>query len=366
MKKFNLSFLLVLFASVVFAQPQIKFDNTTYEFGSIKEEGGKVTGRFEFTNVGNQDLMLVKVQPGCGCTAANFTRTPVPPGGKGFIDATYDPYNRPGSFHKNIKVFTNEPVDSAKTGGAPLLIFIKGNVEKRPPTVYELAGYKEGSGKIRVKERNGKIVTTNAQKGTYEFLIRNFSHVSSPIEFVNLPKYITVQTSFGKELKPDQEGTITVMVDAGLKNQIGEYREVVIVTTNDSIEKKIALQIEMTVKEDFSKMTPSQLKMAPVLVVEMDTIDFGGILTNTQAIKTIKITNKGKTTLSIRQIIISRSVFTAKAETMTIEPGQTTNMTITLNPRNLTGVQNATLDLISNDPKHPTKTLVLLTSVKPQ
>ena len=41
MKKFNLSFLLVLFATVVFAQPQIKFDNTTYDFGTIKEEKGK-------------------------------------------------------------------------------------------------------------------------------------------------------------------------------------------------------------------------------------------------------------------------------------------------------------------------------------
>lgn len=366
MKKFNLSFLLVLFATVVFAQPQIKFDNTTYEFGSIKEEGGKVTGRFEFTNVGNQDLMLVKVQPGCGCTAANYTRTAVPPGGKGFIDATYDPYNRPGSFHKNIKVYTNEPVDSAKTGGAPLLLFIKGNVEKRPPTVYELAGYKEGSGKIRVKERNNKIITTNAQKGKCDFLIRNFSDVSSPIEFVNLPKYITVQTSFGKELKADQEGTITVTVDAALKNQIGEFREVVIINTNDSVERKIAIQIEMSVKEDFSKMTPSQLKMAPVLVVEMDTVDFGEIIANTQVNKNIKITNKGKTQLSIRQILLSRSIFSARTESMVLEPGQSTVLTINLNPRNLTGVQNATLDLISNDPKHPTKTMVLLTSVKPK
>ena len=81
-----------------------------------------------------------------------------------------------------------------------------------------------------------------------------------------------------------------------------------------------AVRSAIMLKEDFSKMTPSQLKMAPVLVVEMDTVDFGEILTNTQSNKTVKITNKGKTQLSIRQIILSRSTFTAKAETMTLEP----------------------------------------------
>lgn len=365
MKKMNLSFLLVLFASVVFAQPQIKFDNTTYDFGTIKEEKGKVTGRFEFTNTGNEELLLVKVQPGCGCTAANYTRTVVPPGGRGFIDATYDPYGRPGNFHKNIKITTNEPAYT-DPNATPILIFIKGVVEKRPPTVYELAGYKEGNGKIRVKERIGKISTTNAQKAKHEFLIKNFSETDSPIEFTNLPKHITVETSFGKVLKSDQEGTITVTFDPELKNQIGNFREVVVVTCNDSIEKKIALQLEMTVKEDFSKYTPQQLKEAPVLHLETDTINFGDLIINTQLDKNIKVTNKGKKPLIIRQIIPSRSVYTVKAESMTIEPGKTVVFTINMNPRNLVGQQNATIDLISNDPRKPIKTLVVIGNVKNQ
>ncbi|HPE39695.1 MAG TPA: DUF1573 domain-containing protein [Bacteroidales bacterium] len=364
MKKINLSFLLVLFASVVLAQPQIKFDNTTYDFGTIKEEKGKVTGRFEFTNTGDQDLMIVKVQPGCGCTAANYTRTAVPPGGRGFIDATYDPYGRPGNFHKNIRVTTNEP-RFTDPNAAPIQIFIKGSVEKRPPTVYELAGYKEGNGMIRVKERNGKITTTNAQKAKYDFLIKNFSKVPSPIEFTNLPKHIRIETSFGKVLKPDQEGKITVIYDAELKNQIGNFREVVVLTSNDSIEKKIALHLEMSVKEDFSKLTPEQLKKAPILHIETDTIRFGDLVKNTQSEQAIKVTNKGKTPLVIRQIIPSRSIYTVKAESMTIEPGQTITFTIHMNPRNLVGVQNATIDLISNDPRTPTKTLVILGNVKP-
>ena len=82
MKRLSLTILIVILAIVAIAQPQIKFDNTTYDFGQIKEVNGKVTGRFNFTNTGNADLLLVKVAPGCGCTAANYTREAVPPGGR--------------------------------------------------------------------------------------------------------------------------------------------------------------------------------------------------------------------------------------------------------------------------------------------
>jgi hypothetical protein len=365
MKKFNLSVLLFFVMAVLSAQPQIKFDNTTYDFGSIKEEGGKVTGRFEFSNVGNQDLKLERVQPGCGCTAANYTREPIPPGGRGFIDATYDPMGRPGSFHKHIKIFTNQPVDSASNGGAPLMVFIKGNVEKKPPTIYELAGYNEGSGKIRIKERIGRITTTNAQKSKYQFLIKNFSTESSPIDFINLPKHITVETSFGKVLKPDQEGTITVIFDAGIKNQVGKFKEVIIVTCNDSLEKKIPLQLDMDVKEDFSKYTPKQLKEAPVIVSDNDAVDFGTQFTHQQAEKVITITNNGKTPLVIRQLIPSRPSYTVKMESMTINPGASAKLTITFIPRNLTGPHVATLDIVSNDPKNPVKTINLNAEVQP-
>ena len=106
MKSIKLTLALMLVALFVSAQPQLQFENTTYDFGNIKEEGGKVTGRFIFTNTGTSNLILKSVRPGCGCTAANYTTDSVAPGEKGFIDATFDPYNRPGGFTKNIRVTT--------------------------------------------------------------------------------------------------------------------------------------------------------------------------------------------------------------------------------------------------------------------
>ena len=85
MKKLSLLLLAVLTCIVCIAQPEIKFENTTFDFGKIKEEGGKVTGKFIFTNVGNEPLELTNVRPGCGCTAANYTKVAIAPGEQGYI-----------------------------------------------------------------------------------------------------------------------------------------------------------------------------------------------------------------------------------------------------------------------------------------
>ena len=58
MKKLSLLLLAVVSGLLCFAQPKIEFEKTTYDFGKIKEEGGKVTGKFVFKNVGNEPLEL--------------------------------------------------------------------------------------------------------------------------------------------------------------------------------------------------------------------------------------------------------------------------------------------------------------------
>lgn len=110
-----------------YKSPKIQFDQTSYDFGKIKEEDGKVTTRFYFTNVGGGELLLVSVRPGCGCTTTDYTKTAVGPGQRGYIDATYNPSNRPGAFNKNIKITTNEPEMQVEKP-TPHMIFIKGEV----------------------------------------------------------------------------------------------------------------------------------------------------------------------------------------------------------------------------------------------
>jgi len=70
-------------------KPEFKFNEEKHDFGKIPQ-GTPVTTVFTFTNVGQDPLIITDVRPTCGCTIADFTKTPVKPGDSGSIKITYN------------------------------------------------------------------------------------------------------------------------------------------------------------------------------------------------------------------------------------------------------------------------------------
>lgn len=101
---------------------ELKWETETHEFGEI-EKGKPVSYEFTFTNTSKKTILLTNVKASCGCTATNYTKTPVKPGEKGTVTATYNAA-APGNFHKTVTVTTNEE------GAAPKVLIIKGTVKK--------------------------------------------------------------------------------------------------------------------------------------------------------------------------------------------------------------------------------------------
>ena len=104
-------------------QAEFKFNEEIHDFGKIPQNI-PVTTIFEFTNIGQQPLILTDVRPTCGCTIADYTRTPVKPGDKGMIKITYNAVVA-APFNKTIVVTSN-----AKTPQKNLNI--KGEVIAKP------------------------------------------------------------------------------------------------------------------------------------------------------------------------------------------------------------------------------------------
>lgn len=101
---------LLLPAMSTFAKKEgasIRFSEQTYNFGTIPENGGKVTHSFEFINDGASNLVIVDAKADCGCTLPEFPAKPIAPGKKGVIKITFDPKYRPGQFNKVVTVRTN-------------------------------------------------------------------------------------------------------------------------------------------------------------------------------------------------------------------------------------------------------------------
>lgn len=365
MKKLSLLLVAVVTCIFCMAQPEIKFENTTYDFGKIKEEGGKVTGKFIFTNVGNEPLELTNVRPGCGCTAANYSKGAIAPGEQGYIEATYNPYNRPGAFNKNIRVTTNEPKFLENDKATPHMIFIKGEVIKRPPTEFELAGYTKTSGMLRIKEPDIAHNMLNTESVNDTFYVRNFWTKPISIKLDKAGEYVNeVNRNFGNELNPGQEGYIVLKYDAAKRNAFGQQKDMVTFITNDSIEQTKRVHYAINIKEDFSKMTPKQLKKAPVSSVSAQEINFGDMQKNTSKTQTITIQNTGKDPLIIRKLEPSNSLFTANSSMTVIPSGATAEITVTFKAPSRPSTQNATFDIITNDPVNPIRTLNMVAKVQ--
>ena len=125
MKKY-FSFLIIFLTFIfTFAQKQgavISWEKTSYDFGSIKEEDGVVKYKFIFVNIGDEPLLLEKVKSTCGCTTSNYTKEPVAPNTKGFVEIVFNPINQAGEFQKKITILTNEKTLFSSS------LEIKGNV----------------------------------------------------------------------------------------------------------------------------------------------------------------------------------------------------------------------------------------------
>jgi len=84
----------------------ITWKEDVHSFGDI-EKGKPVSHDFSFKNTTKQTILITKVQASCGCTATNYTKTPIKPGETGTVTATYNAAT-PGNFTKTVTVTTND------------------------------------------------------------------------------------------------------------------------------------------------------------------------------------------------------------------------------------------------------------------
>jgi hypothetical protein len=94
-------------------QSTLKWESDNHDFGTL-DQNKPATYQFTFTNTTGKDVLLTAVKPACGCTAANYTKTVIKPGEKGFVEATYNAAAA-GPFNKSVTVTTNEEGNPSKT-----------------------------------------------------------------------------------------------------------------------------------------------------------------------------------------------------------------------------------------------------------
>ena len=106
MKKF-LSFIIAAFMLVALPMAVDAKKDGSAKIEFVKENGGKVSCEFEFTNTGDAPLVIIDAEATCGCTRPEYPKSPISPGKKGKIKVTYNPAGRPGPIDRVVTVRSN-------------------------------------------------------------------------------------------------------------------------------------------------------------------------------------------------------------------------------------------------------------------
>ncbi len=129
MKKLLFFAIAIIMAFTVSAQEQqqpkqiIEIAEKTHDFGTIKEEDGRVSHVFTFKNVTEEVLTIKNVRASCGCTTPAWSKEPIAPNAEAQITVTYNASGRPGAFHKSVTVTLSNGTEDFTQ-----VLFIKGKV----------------------------------------------------------------------------------------------------------------------------------------------------------------------------------------------------------------------------------------------
>lgn len=344
MKKSLVFLVFLVFYAGLAAQPKINFVNTRHDYGTIKEEAGKQEAVFNFTNTGDSVLVITRVQSSCGCTASDYTKSPVPPGGKGFVTAVFDPRGYNSRFAKSVTVYSN-----AKP--AVTVLIIEGTVTPREKSVEEL--YTFAVGPVRFQSNHLAFTTTKKNEKKIRVMpVINTSKEAATIEFEGLPAHLRLKVS-PATLKPGEKGIIEGTYDANLNNdKWGNVNDLVRMKVNGEPMPNIYLYVSANLVEDFSSLSAQELASAPVFKLESNTVDFGQIMQNSTADVEFFFTNEGKSDLVIRHVKSGCGCTALMPTENVIKPGAKSSIKAKFSSGVYKGQIYKNIFVYTNDPKN--------------
>ncbi len=358
MKKIFLLFSMFIASAALLAQPLMKLSSTEYNFGSFKEEAGRQTYDFIVTNTGNSPLVIKNIVASCGCTTPEWTKQPIPPGGKGKITAIFDPQNRGGeNFNKTLSVYAN-------TKPEVTVLTIKGQVIAREKTIEDLYMFPVGN----IRFESNHLAFTNVKKTEKKIRVMqiiNPSEVPVKVEFEAQTPHLVLKAN-PETLKPGQKGIIEGTYDATKRSDWGNVSDMVKVKLNGVVQENVYYYVSANLVEDFSSLSKADLENAPVFKLASSTVDLGKIPGSTAKEVEFKFTNAGKSDLLIRHVKSTCGCTAVQQgkEGMGIKPGQSSSIKAVFNSGAYKGRVTKAIYVYTNDPKNSEVVLMLNADVE--
>jgi len=335
-----------------FAQPQIKFESVTHDYGTIKEEDGPQKAVFTFTNIGNEPLTITNVRASCGCTASNYTKESVAPGSTGVVEVTYNPANRPGQFAKSVSVTSNDP------NTATVVLTIRGTTTPKPKTKADNYPSKIGNLKFKTNHLAFQEMNNN-QVRTDTLGVYNMGRADITISGTkDLPDFITIEI-IPQTIKYDEEGIILITYNALKRNDFGYVFDKFNLLTNDTELPEKLLYVSANIVYDFSNMTEKQKARAPKIEFDAEAYNYGQVQSGTVVEHSFVFMNNGKDPLKILKTKPSCGCTASELELTELKRGKSSKINVKFHTQGRNGQQHHNITIHTNDPEKPVVVLYL-------
>ena len=342
------------------AQPETTWLERKHDFGVFMEKDGKVTCQMRVVNTGNEPLIIVRAQAGCGCTVIDYTDEPVQPGDTTAIGITYNPSGRPGQFSRQALIFTN-------TIPKRTVLEITGNVIPTASTLDKQ--YPLRAGDLRISQQSIPMGELVRGKNKTEYLSVYNASTDTLIVSVQGGNDHLKPAVVPDTVPPGKVAALTVHYISGKAPLWGLNIDTLTLSCAPLHQPAAAtpgtadVHVMAQVLEDFSNLTDKQRQDAPVVGVDCgDRLDFATMSASTAATRSFTITNKGKDNLILRRLWAPEGEgITIKTDKQIIKHGKKATVQVTVDPSYQQGnMLNVPLTLMTNDPESPIVTIRLV------
>ena len=331
------------------AQAQVEWLETEHNFGAFHEADGKAACTFRFVNHGNEAVAIIGARANCGCTSPQYPLDPVAPGDTAAISVAYDPAGRPGRFTKYVQVeISGQPRQRLAING--VVIGEASSIGSQYPADFG-----------PLKLRRGAIMVGQVDKGRLK--TSSLSMYNSTVDslrplFADMPEYIDVAL-VPEVIPPGEQSAMTLYFRSGKCLLYGLVENEITLIPDPALPDSVyRLPVTAIVNEDFSRLSPDQMKKAPIAAPETTGLDLGSTDGSTPLEGEIRLSNVGKSTLYVRRVYSTDPGISATVSSDEIKKGKSATIRVTVNPQAISGkIINAKLSLISSDPLNPVQTL---------
>lgn len=357
MKKYIIVFC-VCFVQYSYSQI-IALDKIQHDFGIISEKTNPVEALFTVSNLGDKPLIITSVIPECPCTSVEFSKDSIAPGNKGYIHVYFNSQGYNSIFYKRLKVYSNS------IEGQDVSISVKGTVKQIDVSLEQKYQYSMEN-VIRVNNPSlnlGVIKSTEIKKDTV--YIYNPQDTVVTIIFPTNQEFLKAEVFPSPILQPNQEAKIIITYDPIKRNDWGSvFDKLYFGYEGRKMNYKSRIGLSAVIQEDFSQLTPAQLKNAPHITFEKTEYNFDTITQGKNITIDFSFKNTGKSPLVIHKVKTSCGCTGGKPEKTQYEKGESGKIQVTFDSTHKQQNVNQRITIVTNDPEHPNFDLTIKGYVK--